>query len=90
MELPQRESGVRKELQAELADHSVKASVSERQCLTIGGYRLKRRVVQPTARTFDHRQGDVRTDYSARNANDRESPQCGLACSGGDIENAAS
>jgi hypothetical protein len=64
-ELPQGESGIRKELQAELADHSVKASVAERQCLTISGYRQKRRVVQSTARTFDHRQGDVRTDHRA-------------------------
>jgi hypothetical protein len=64
--------------------------VSERQCLTISGCRQTRRVIQSTARTFDHRQGDVRTDHSARNANDRESPQRGLACSGGDIENAAS
>ena len=69
---------------------SVKTPVRERQCLTVSGYRPKRRFVQPIARRFEHRGRDVRDDHEARSADHRECRQRCLARSGGDIEHSVS
>src|SRR5271169_6184957 len=88
-ELHQPESRIRKELQAKLAYDGIETTVSERQCLAVSGYRPKRRVVQPVARTFEHRGRDVCPNHETRSADDWECHQRGLARSSRDIEHSA-
>ena len=86
-ELCQPEARVRKELQAKLADDSVKTTALERQGLAVSGYWPKKWFAQPAARAFKHRGRDVRTNDDAGGADDREYRQRGRARSGGDIQN---